>query len=197
MSPRPGLDLQTILKTATKLADTNGLEAVTLATLATTLQVKSPSLYNHVKGLQVLKIEMAKYGYRQLNDQLAEAAIGRSQDAAVHHLGKRYVSFVRSHPGLYEAMLRAPRAADEELEAIQSRSIQIVLQVMNEYKLGEEETLHAVRGLRSILHGFASLEQNGEFGLPLKLDISLALALNAYLAGIKALNDINSSLRGS
>ncbi|MED4052923.1 WHG domain-containing protein [Niallia taxi] len=188
MSPRPGLDLQTILKTATKLADTNGLEAVTLATLAKTLQVKSPSLYNHVKGLQVLKIEMAKYGYRQLNDQLAEAAIGRSQDAAVHHLGKTYVSFVRSHPGLYEAMLRAPRAADEELEAIQSRSIQIVLQVMNEYKLGEEETLHAVRGLRSILHGFASLEQNGEFGLPLKLDISLELALNAYLAGIKVLN---------
>ena len=36
-------------------------------------------------------------------------------------------------------------------------------QVMEPYHLGEEETIHFVRGFRSALHGFVSLEAAGFF----------------------------------
>ena len=49
MSPRIGLTLQKIVETAAEIADANGIQEVTLASLAQTLGVRSPSLYNHVK----------------------------------------------------------------------------------------------------------------------------------------------------
>lgn len=192
MSPRIGMDLDIILTAAIELADCEGMSEVTLATLAKSLHVRPPSLYNHVKGgLPALKIEMAKRGYSQLNQRLMDASVGRSMDAAVLAFGMAYVQFVRDHPGLYEAMLMVAIGADKELQDIQDRSIRIIIQVMEGYGLGENGTLHAVRGLRSILHGFASLEQHGEFGLPLEKDESLTKSINAFLAGIPWFKDSN------
>ena len=192
MSPRIGMDLDIIVKAAIELADREGMSEVTLATLAKSLDVRPPSLYNHVKGgLPALKIEMAKRGYSQLNRRLTDASVGRSMDAAVLAFGMAYVQFVRDHPGLYEAMLMVAIGADEELQDIQDQSIRIITQVMEGYGLGEHGTLHAVRGLRSILHGFASLEQHGEFGLPLEKDESLTKSINAFLAGIHWFKDSN------
>lgn len=53
MSPRAGLDRHTLVIRAADIADDEGIEAVTLAALAGKLGVRSPSLYNHINGLQV------------------------------------------------------------------------------------------------------------------------------------------------
>ncbi|MEM5591355.1 TetR/AcrR family transcriptional regulator [Niallia circulans] len=51
MSPRAGITHNDIIVTAIEIANTEGLKAVTIANLAKRLRVKSPSLYNHIKGL--------------------------------------------------------------------------------------------------------------------------------------------------
>ena len=38
---------------------------------------------------------------------------------------------------------------------------------------------------RSICHGFASIEQQGGFGLPLDLDISLHVLLETFIKGLR------------
>lgn len=43
----------------------------------------------------------------------------------------------------------------------------------------------AVRGLRSIAHGFATLELAGGFGLPFDPDESFLRLLQAYLVGLR------------
>ncbi|MBK0295842.1 WHG domain-containing protein [Bacillus sp. S34] len=187
MATRPGIDLDAILKASTEMANTQGLDEVTLASLAKKLNIRPPSLYNHVNGLPALRKKLAVYGYEQLYKALIHATIGRSQDNAVRALGEAYIVFVRNHPGLYEAMLRSPNSDDLELKHIQNETINIVIQVLNEYGLGEEQTLHAARGLRSILHGFASLEQKKGFGLPHDLDVSLLMLLDIFLRGINAM----------
>lgn len=53
MSPRIGLTLPKIVETAAEIADTNGIQEVTLASLAQRLGIRSPSLYNHVKGYKM------------------------------------------------------------------------------------------------------------------------------------------------
>lgn len=187
MSPRVGLDLTTILQAAIAIADTEGMEAITLATLARKLNVRPPSLYNHIDGLNGLRDKLAIYGLGQLYNQMADAAIGKSGDEAVREIGKAYIKFARLHPGLYEATLQAPTKENSEVQEAGGQIVELTIRVLKGYGLDDESSIHAVRGLRSILHGFASLEQKGGFGLPLDLDKSLQLLIDTFLAGIHAM----------
>ncbi|OAS89316.1 MULTISPECIES: TetR/AcrR family transcriptional regulator [Metabacillus] len=184
MAPRIGLNLQTILQTATQIANEEGVEAITLATLAKKLSVRPPSLYNHIDGLTGLRRKLAIHGMDDLYSKLTQAAIGRSKDEAVHAIADAYVAFVRDQPGLYEITISTSALEDTEIQLAGQRIVDLTIQVLNGYGLEENAALHAVRGLRSILHGFSSLEQKGGFGLPLDLDISLHLLIDSFLAGI-------------
>jgi AcrR family transcriptional regulator len=184
MSPRIGLNLQTILQTATQIANEEGVEAITLATLAKKLAVRPPSLYNHIDGLSGLRRKLAIHGMEDLHSKLTQAAIGRSKDEAVHAIADAYVAFVRDQPGLYEITISTSALEDTEIQLAGQKIVDLTIQVLNGYGLEEDAALHAVRGLRSILHGFSSLEQKGGFGLPLDLDISLHLLIDSFLAGI-------------
>ncbi|WP_313637290.1 WHG domain-containing protein [Paenibacillus sp.] len=184
MSPRAGLDSRTLVIAAAEIADHEGIEAVTLAALANKLGVRSPSLYNHINGLQDLRTQLAIYGLGELSTTMTNAAKGLSGDAAVQAMGRAYVDFARSRPGLYETTLRAPDQANTELEAASDHILKLIIHVMEDYQLGEEGEIHAVRGLRSILHGFASLEQKGGFGMALDTNISLFRLICTFIAGI-------------
>lgn len=52
------------------------------------------------------------------------------------------------------------------------------------FGLRGEEGLHAVRGLRSVVHGFATLEVAGGFGLPLDCDESFRRLVMALASGL-------------
>lgn len=186
MSPRLGLDLPTIIQKAAELADEHGLESVTLASLAQKLGIRSPSLYNHVDGLSGLKEKLALYGLKNLHNKLLRAAAGRSGDDAVFAIGRAYIQFAREHPGLYEATLPAQHSEDAELLKVSEELIQLIIHVMHHaYDMKQEDTIHLVRGFRSLMHGFASLERSGGFGLPVNLDESIQVVLQAYLSGIR------------
>jgi len=189
MSPRVGLDINMLLQNAAELADSHGLDHVTLAMLANKLGIRSPSIYNHVKGLDDLRNKLAIYGLKELTDVITHAAFGRAKDDAVYAIGEAYVTFARNHPGLYEATLRAPDPGDKEYQQMSSKLIDLVVRVINAYGLEDDEVLHAVRGFRSILHGFASIEQKGGFGLPLDLDVTLHFIINTFLLGIQAIKE--------
>lgn len=182
MSPRVGLDLQTIIKTAAQMADKEGVEAVTLASLARKLNVRSPSLFNHIKGLPSLKRELSLYGLSLLYDELKVAVNGKEKDDAIIEMAHAYLRFSRNHPGVYELTLQAPDSTDKEIEKASSNIIDLISLVLKDYDLSKEGTIHAIRGLRSILHGFSTLEQKGAFGLPIKLEDSFHLLLEGYIS---------------
>lgn len=185
--PRAGLDTKAVLSAAAELADQEGLDAVTLAALAQKLDIRSPSLYNHVDGLTGLRRALAVHALERLQASLVPAAAGRSGDEAVRALGQAYIAFARSHPGLYEAALRAPDPAEQEVAGAGEPIVQLIVSVLEAYGLEGDAALHAVRGLRSVLHGFASLEQKGGFGLPLDLDVTLKLLIDTFIAGLRTM----------
>ncbi|WP_025026894.1 TetR/AcrR family transcriptional regulator [Caldalkalibacillus mannanilyticus] len=187
MSPRAGLDADRIVSKATEIIDMNGVDKLTLGILASELNVRTPSLYNHVKSLDGLKQALAIQGLNKLYQQMQKAAIGRSGDTAIREISEAYLCFVRSHPGLYEATFRAPEPEDSNLQQAQDQIVELVVLVMREYDLSHDTVLHLVRGLRSILHGFTSIEQMGGFGLPLDLDQSFTILLDTYIKGIHLL----------
>lgn len=182
---RKSLNRSIILKEAVQLADSESLEYVTLSAIAQRLKVKTPSLYNHIDGMDDLRKAMALLGLQRLREVLLEASVGKAGEDAILSIGKAYVSFVRKHPGLYEATMPTFHVMDEEIQEAGDKIVQLMLLVLESYKVEKEEALHTVRGLRSIVHGFSSLEWKKGFGLDLNNDESLEKLLKTYLAGLQ------------
>lgn len=188
MSPRPkvALDKQKIIKAAAELANEEGPESVTLAMLAKKLKIKPPSLYNHFEGLPGLKRELAIFSLEKLYKDLTAAVFDQHPGAAkVLGISEAYLSFARLNPGLYEFAQSAPDPKDKEVFKAGKRIVDLVVEAIKPFGLTEDVALHAVRGLRSIMHGFASLEQKGGFGLSLELEESYQLTVKAFLAGLE------------
>ncbi|QAY68181.1 TetR/AcrR family transcriptional regulator [Paenibacillus protaetiae] len=186
MSPRIGLDADTIVEAAAGIADREGWEAVTLSALAAKLGVRSPSLYNHVNGLPELRSKLAVYGIGRFTAAIEEAVQGLSGEEAIHALANAYLDFARTHPGLYESTLRDQ--SDPVIQAAGRRIVELMVHVLQSFGLDEETGIHLVRGFRSLLHGFVSIDSKGGFGMPLHIQESIKLVLDTFMAGIKQLH---------
>ena len=188
MSRRAKIDLEIILQKATEMIDEKGLDHLSFSLLAKELEIRPPSLYNHVDSLDDLKQLLAIQGLKGLYEYMLHAGIGKSGDAAIHSISRGYVEFVRKHPGLYMAATRIPHSLNEEFAHHQQEILQLVLRILEIYELSEDMAIHIVRGLRSILHGFTSLEQIGGFGMPLDIDQSLTILINTFIEGIHSMS---------
>ncbi|MNW25554.1 Bacterial regulatory protein, tetR family [compost metagenome] len=197
MSPRRGLTLDEILQATEEMANEQGIHAVTLATLAQRLQIRPPSLYNHVDGLKGLHKLMVMKSTQELEATLVDAAIGRAGEQAIRAMGEAYVGFARKRPGLYEAMVYSSLQPDEEVQQLSNRVGGLVMRVMqNGFGMSELETIHATRGLRSILHGFASLERSHGFRMAVSPDESLQVILNTFIAGLGSRSSADEGYEG-
>ncbi len=189
MVPRVGLNRTAIVQAGANLADTEGLEGVSLARLAKDLGIRPPSLYNHVSGLADLRSELAIFGVRELGHRLGRAAIGKSGDEGIETLAEAYRSFVKERPGLYAATLPASRLREPEnrqLRAAEEEALEPVLVVLtSSYGLEDEEALHATRCLRAAVHGFATLEAAGGFGLALDTNESFRRLVRTFIGGLR------------
>lgn len=163
MSTKRGLDTQAILNAAAELAEEKGLENVSLLQVAEKLGVKSPSLYNHLSGLQELSTGIAKLAIARLESAIRNAAVGRSKGEALIAIALAYRKFAKENPELYKAILRFPDYSDSSIQEAGHAVVRILYQVMEPYHYSKEETIHFVRGFRSALHGFVSLEEAGFF----------------------------------
>lgn len=184
MAGKNSMKLTQILQAATEIIDEKGVEELALATLAQKLDIKPPSLYNHVDGLQDLKRQLSIHGLKQLCSELTRAAIGRAGDEALREMAKAYIGFARSHPGLYEVTFFVAAGDDEELNQASWELVELVTRALRAYRLDETHTIHMARAFRSLLHGFASLEQRGGFGLPIDLETSFHEMMETFLSGL-------------
>lgn len=66
MSPRIGLTQKMIVDAAAEIADQEGVNGVSLAALSKKMNVRPPSLYNHINGLQAIRAELAVRGLTKL-----------------------------------------------------------------------------------------------------------------------------------
>ncbi len=185
MSHRVGLDQATVVEEAAKLVDEEGIEQLTLGRLAERLGVRTPSLYNHVAGLPGLKRDLALYCLRDLLDGIVRTTIGKSGAEAILALANAYRAYAREMPGRYALTLQAPGPGDPELQAIAQEIVDVLQAVLAPYRLSEEEAIHAIRSLRSIVHGFSSLEVAGAFGMPVDLDASFHWLIHLFIAGLR------------
>lgn len=176
--PRHGLDVEAVVATAARLADSDGLESLTLARLADALDVRPPSLYAHLAGLDDLRGRLGTRGAHELAQALAAAAAGRADGDALRAVADAYRTYAREHPGTYAALQRAPGNSGQAV-------VDIVLAVLRGYGIEGDAAIHATRAIRAALHGFALLEAEQGFAIPVSIDESFARLVTVLDQGLR------------
>jgi AcrR family transcriptional regulator len=182
--PRAGLSTASVVAAAADIADADGLDALTLARLAATVGVRTPSLYNHVGSLDDVRRRVALVAVRELAETMRDAAVGRAGEDALIAVAAAYRAYARERPGRYAATQHAPAAADDELTAAAGAAVEVLLAILRGYGLEGDDAIHAARGVRSALHGFVALEAGGGFGLPVDLDESFERMVATLARGL-------------
>ena len=178
--PRAGLTRAVIAAGAAELADSSGWDQLTLAAVAARFGVRQPSLYKHVAGLSELRRDVSVLAGRELHQELTAAAVGKSGADALQAMGDAYRTFARKHPGRYEACIIAPPPGDTEYQQVADAVVQTITAVLGSYGLTGDDAVHAIRGLRALMHGFVSLEAAGGFAYPQDLDESYRRMLDGF-----------------
>jgi AcrR family transcriptional regulator len=182
--PGPGLDTERVLQAAGALVNEEGWEQLTLTRLAERLNIRTPSLYNHVASLEQLRRDLGLMAAREMLARMAQATQGKSRTDAIYGIADAYRAYAQAHPGQYAATLRAPDPEDTEFQAVARETIDLMVGVLKPFSIVGDMALHVVRALRSLAHGFVSLELLGGFGLPLDLDWSYRSMLTVFIEGL-------------
>ncbi|WP_338442519.1 TetR/AcrR family transcriptional regulator [Bacillus spizizenii] len=187
MSPRIGLSQKMIVDAAAEIADQEGLNGVTLAALSKKMNVRPPSLYNHINGLQAIRTELAVSGLTRLLDQMADSVTEQKGDSAMLSLAQAYVDFAVENPGYYEAALL--KVQDKRAEIVSDQIVRLVSNLLIEIGYASEKTaIHATRGLRSLLHGFTTLIAKEAFEREEDISESLSFSIRTFLFGLSINN---------
>lgn len=185
MPRRPGLDQANVVEAAAKLIDEEGITQLSLGHLAERLGVRTPSLYNHIAGLPGLKRDLALYCLRDILDRITRATIGKSREEAIFAFVSACRAYAVANPGRYALTVQSPDPEDQEMQMVSQRIIEVIQAILAPYRLSDQDSIHAIRSLRSIVHGFTSLEAAGAFAIPVDLDASLHWMVNLFIAGLK------------
>jgi AcrR family transcriptional regulator len=189
MARKRGLSTGQVVDAAAEIADAEGLEAVTLASVAARLGVRSPSLYAHVQGLEGLKRLLALRAAVLSAEELRAAAADHSGLEALREIAHASRRFATEHPGLYDAGQRAVRPGadkeDKELFHAMMEAVMPAFQALAEAGVDEPERLHLLRAIRAALHGFVALERAGSFVLPESIEESFHRLVDLVLAGVR------------
>lgn len=178
--------LDKVIHVAIEIADSEGFEAATLARVAQVLGIRVPSLYNHVAGLHGLQTMLRLWGLRQLTSAIQKAAIGKSGETALISVAHAYRAFALTHPGIYPQTLRAAGSDEPTMVTASEELLEVLITILQHYTLSEEDQLHVIRALRSLLHGFVDLEVAGGFEMPLDRDESFQRLLDVFISGLRS-----------
>ena len=178
--PRAGLSPAAVTDVALAIVDEQGIEALTLAAVAVRAGVAAPSLYKHVGSLAHLRALIGVRVLEELTGVLTSAALGRGDDDAVAAVMRAFRAYVTSYPARYAALNPDP-LHDPALRVAAQRMLDVFAAVLRGYGLTASDAIHAMRRGRVIVHGFATIEAAGGFGLAEDADETYEQLIAMYL----------------
>jgi AcrR family transcriptional regulator len=162
--PRAGLSRPDVIAAAAELADEAGIQGLTMGLLAQRLGIRTPSLYKHVTDLADLRHGVATLAMTEVGEEIRDVLQGRSGRDALVALLATMRSYAVAHPGRYAAAnstrLTGP---DDPLLAASRRVIDSISAALRGYGIKDADLVHAIRTIRSTLHGFALLQESDGF----------------------------------
>ena len=173
-----------VIKTASDMADRNGLHNVSLKAIAENLGIRTPSLYNHIGSLDELLREIAHSGMRTMNEKMIRAAIGKTGDSALKLVAVEYLNYMIEHPGVYEIIQWANWNGTEETAAINNEYISLLNAFIIPYNLEIESSREVLNMITGFIHGYTTLQLRYAFSNPERVQHELYNAMDTLLLGV-------------
>lgn len=185
--PRGGLSPAAVTETAACLVDEVGVDQLSMGAVAERLGVKTPSLYKHVVSQADLTHRIAVLAMNELSDVIRDAIQGRAGRDALTAGMQAMRTYVKEHPGRYAAGNAAtPTDPGDPLVPAVARVLASWSALLRGYQLDPAQEIHALRMLRSVLHGFTTLEVTGGFQIDVPVDDSTTWIIDFIDHGLLA-----------
>ncbi|MFI0168857.1 TetR/AcrR family transcriptional regulator [Streptomyces sp. NPDC017095] len=169
------------------LADEVGLANLTMGSLAERVGVRTPSLYKHVSGQEDLNRRIAALALNEAAAAVGGAVQGYAGRDALEAAARAFRAFVLQHPGRYAATIgEEPSGPDDPLAAAGQRLLGAFTAILRGYEIAEPDVDHALRTLRSLFHGFATLQVANGFQWSADIDESFAWLIVFADRGLRA-----------
>lgn len=171
--PRTGLQSDDVVAIAATLVDEIGFHELTMGVLAHRLGVRPPSLYKHVESLADLQHRIATVAMTELGETIRDALQAKTGHDALHALFSAVRSYVQAHPGRYTSTVGAEfTGQNDPLLTASARVLDSIGAVLRSYGVDEQDRDHAIRAMRCMIHGFASLSAAHAFRWDTDLETS-------------------------
>ena len=161
-----------LIEAARALVGERGPAGFTLAEAAKRVGVTGAAPYRHFADRQALMNALAAQGFEQFAAaQRAAWDGGRPEPmAAFRRMGRAYLSFAQSEPGLYGAMFGVAGAAGAVANAkVANESFELLVAatfvVLRQHGAPGSEAIALARQIWALSHGVASLANAGHFTL--------------------------------
>jgi AcrR family transcriptional regulator len=185
--PRAGLDPAAVVAAGAALADEVGPANATMALLAERLGVRTPSLYKHVSSQEDLNRRIAALALTEAAEAIGGAIQGYAGRDALAAAARAFRAFVLTHPGRYAATIGlVPSGPDDPLVAAGRRVFAGFTAVLRGYPVPPSDVDHALRMLRSLFHGFATLQAANGFQWSADIDESFEWLIDFTDRGLRA-----------
>ena len=179
-----------IIETSARIANKVGLDNLSLKIIAEELNIKSPSLYNHISSLNEIKSQLMVYGWKQIEEKMIDSAVGVSGYEALKNMCNVFYDYATNNKGIFTAMLWYNKYESDEKQNATTRLFNMLFKIMKSLNITYENINHIIRTLRGFLEGFSLLVNNNAFGNPISIKESFDLSLEIIMNGIKSLEGV-------
>ena len=156
------LTYETIFEAALRLFETGGSDALSMRPLADALGVRPSSLYRYFPERDALLGALETHATRKLHQVLSASTRNLTPTDAFFAAAHSYLNYTRAHPQLYSLLAR-PREPYVAEPGPGKDLWNEILKIVGAVTGKPDDTAGAV-AFWAYLHGFALLEQSGQFG---------------------------------
>jgi AcrR family transcriptional regulator len=161
---------EALLRAAERILERDGIQGLTLRAAAREAGVSHAAPKNHFGDLAGLLSDLAAVGFERIAAMMiAEVRAKDPPGVRLEDVGRGYVKFARTHPGLFQLMYRSERldmgrAALRDAVAAAGRALYGAVGAVREEALAEALTVQQaahITSVWSLVHGFAVLLLDG------------------------------------
>lgn len=186
------INLNLIVDQSLKIIDRDGWERLTIKALSDDLGIKSPSIYNYFKNLALLNEKI----FLQINDDMISFLIfstdKNKKQGAILEFSRAYREYAMTYPERYKFYSFYPA---NNLSSFPSSSLNLrdffAEIVKASFQISELEASHAIRTIRSYVHGFVMFELTGSWSNHFDLNESFEASIKLIVEGIGTLSANN------
>ena len=156
--------LEQIVKAGRDIVETDGIDGLTMQSVAARVGVRAPSLYKRLQGRNELLRLVANDAAAELTRELESAADGKDARRDLASLASTFRRFAHANPGAY-SLIFAPLPDDARADAGWSVKASAPVIDTTERLAGTDHALEAARTVVAWANGFIAMELAGAFRL--------------------------------